>query len=627
MTTNDTARFSRDRVKTLSKSCGVYLMKDDQGEVIYIGKAKNLRARVRSYFSRSDTRANVEHLMKKVAAIDTLLTETERQALILESDLIKKYKPRYNIRLKDDKAHLLVRINMNHEWPKLDLVRKVEDDGARYIGPFAFSHELRSILDVIRRSLPLRTCSDRMIYNRVRPCLEYQIKRCAGPCCMQVDPDEYRGWIEQAIRMLEGKDREVVSDLKKQMEIASEQQNYELAAEIRDRVDVLKTISKDKPAIDMHEGSRDAFGLYIEGSQAEVSVLTVRQGRLYESHTFGFADVEIPQDELMASFLSQYYMRGGDVPEEVLLPIDLEDTLAREEMLSERRGAAVKLIVPKRGAKKRLLDLAESNAKENFNGRFGAENKNTDVLKELREELSLEELPRTIECVDVSHFQGGSTVGAVVMFKDGRPDKTRYRSFHLTQEGKPDDFASMREILTRHLSRSAEENTLSDLMVVDGGAGQLSQAVKVKEELGLLKPELIGLAKKRNMQLPYRLYISAHMEFKPRKPERVYLPGEKMPVVLKPTSEALHLLERIRDEAHRFAIGFHRKTRKRKVFKSDLDDIPGVGPKRRRDLLREFKNLETIRNTPPEEISERCGIPLSLATRVVETLRKKKREK
>jgi len=614
--------FSKEQLRTFPSQSGVYLMRNADSKVIYVGKAKNLRARIRSYFGKGDGRRKVYFLRQEIYHIETLVTESERQALVLESDLIKKYKPHYNARLKDDKAHLLVRIDLEQTWPRLELVRKVEDDSARYFGPFAFSHELYTLMDVIKRSIPLRTCSNRVFSNRVRPCLEHQIKRCSGPCCLDVDRQQYMEWVQQAVSILEGRNKEVIELLELKMQKASDLLLYEEAAEIRDRIGIIRNIHSEKSTYNFSMGAKDAFGLYRDGNQAELSVLMIRNGRLFEAKSFGFSELEAPDDELLSSLLTQFYDSDHKLPEEIILPFSLEDQQARRDLYSERAGRSVKISVPKRGTKFRVLTLAQSNAKQNFTTRFGTLEQGDNALKILQKELGLEQVPRTIECADISHFQGGATVGSVVHFKDGVPDKTRYRVFHLTQEGKPDDFASMAELLMRHLSRGAEENTLPDLIVIDGGRGQLSQALRVRTELSLSSPVMIGLAKKRVLPRISKSDERPQSTNVEHKPERIFVESYDIPVILAPNSKALHLLEQLRDEAHRFAITFHRKTRAKKIFRSDLEVIPGVGPKRRKALLKEFGSVSAIRAATAMEISERCSIPLKFAERILVLLTK-----
>lgn len=613
-----------ERLRALPVSPGVYLMKDNEGTVIYIGKAKSLRARVRSYFAGGDERASVEYLLQRVHSIDTLVCESERQAIVLEADLIKKYRPRYNIRLKDDRAYLLARIDMSAEWPKVELVRAQRDDGARYIGPFAFAYELRTLLDVVKRTVPLRTCSDSIFHNRVRPCLEFQIKRCSGPCCLPVSGEQYAAWVSQAIDILQGKNDEVIAALRQEMQHASDELRFEDAAAVRDRLAILEQVKSDRPRLTNIDVNHDAFGLYREGTRVEVSILMVRQGRLFDSKTFGFSDVEIPDDEVLSSVVGQFYEGRVDPPEEILLPFPLEDAEAREEILRDQRQGRVRLSVPKIGSKARLIELASSNARENFAARFADVDVHSLVLSALQAELGLEEAPRIIQCVDISHFQGGSTVASVVSFLDGKPDKSRYRHFNLaSQEGTPDDFASMREVVGRHLSRCAEENTLPDLLVIDGGPGQLAMALEARGELSLTRPVLVGLAKARTEKLPYYALIAGNDRRSNRSFERVYVEGEKIPLLLKPESEVTHLLERIRDEAHRFAITFHRRSRSKRSLRSSLEDIPGVGEKRRRDLLRTFGSVKAIAAAEPQQLVERCKVPLPIAERIVNVLRKR----
>ena len=613
----------KERLQNLARSPGVYLMKDGKGTVLYVGKAKNLKARVTTYFRGGDGRHRIKYLVKLVKTVDTIVTENERQALVLEADLIRKFKPRYNVRLKDDKAHYCVRIDKNAEWPKVELVRKVIDDGAIYLGPFVFGYELRTMLDVIKRTLPLRTCSDRVLKNRVRPCLEYQIKRCAGPCCLPVDREIYLEWVQRAIKIFQGRDKEVISELESEMERASEELRFEDAAEIRDRLVVLRRIREQAPAGDFSYSSQDAFALYREDEKVEIVILLVRRGRIVETKTFGFEETIEEDDELLGEVISQYYSGGAEIPDDILLPFELPDAEIRAEILADVRGQRVEFSVPKIGPKSRLVVLASQNARENFTARFGKEDRSGKLSRVVQKELNLEEAPRIIECADVSHFQGGSTVGSVVSFQDGKPEKSRYRRFILSQEGKPDDFASMREIMVRHLSRGAEENTLPDLLVIDGGPQQLNEAIKVKKELGLLQPEIISLAKKRNIRVPYRMMQRSKDSLPRKKPERVFFPGVEKPIVLRPESEVLMLLERLRDEAHRFAITFHRQRRTKKTFQTALEGIQGVGPKRQLQLLKSFGSVRGVARARPEELVERCGISRHLAVRILQTLQER----
>lgn len=602
------------RLKALPDKPGVYIMRGESGEILYIGKAKHLRNRVRSYFSGSDDRRSVPFLLEQAITIETLVTEDERQAIILEADLIRKHKPHYNIRLKDDRAHIVVRIDESADWPRIELVRKVKEDGARYIGPFTFSYELRTLLEVMQRVIPLRTCSDRVLHNRVRPCLEHQIKRCCAPCCLPVDRLYYSGLLEQATSILQGNVEAVVASLEFDMAHASEELRFEDAAECRDRIQILRKIQQERSENKYGVESYDVFGIYREGGNAELSILQVRDGRLFDSKTFGFSNVQILDRDLLSSALIQFYRGDTFTPQTVLLPVQLEEVKALEEVLSERGEKKVYIEFPQRGPKRSLLELATTNAKENFEARFSQLDKQERVMMALRDQFDLIDAPRLVECVDVSHFQGGQTVGVVTCFRDLKPDKSRYRSFHLSQD-QPDDFASMHELVRRHLSRQAEENTVADLLVIDGGKAQLEMALRARAELGLEQPQIVSLAKKRLETAQYRSVRSGK-----RKPERVYLEGVEVPVVLDPRSEVLQFLERLRDETHRSAVQFHRKTRSRRNFKSVLDDIPGIGPQRKELLLREFGSLERLKKASVEELIGRAKLPKPLAERVIRLL-------
>jgi excinuclease ABC subunit C len=602
----------KKKVDTFPKLPGVYLMRDAGGEVIYVGKAKNLRDRTRSYLTGQDERLQIEFLLQRIREIENIVTENEHQAFILERDLITKYKPRYNIRLKDDKAYLSIRIDENAEWPRLELVRKVENDGAQYFGPFSFSYELRTLLDIIKRVIPLRTCADTVFYNRQRPCLEYQIKRCSGPCCLPVDRAQYGDWIKQAKAILVGKTDAIMKDLQAQMDKASEELRFEDAAHYRDRLSVLQNLKSGQRIMSSMGEDRDAFALYREESLVALSILKVRAGRVADNQNFSFADVGVSDEEVLEGALSQYYEGAREIPDEVVLPFELANLSIIREAAENRAGRKVEFTVPLRGVKQRLLNLAGLNARQHFLSQFDAERRYTEISKSLAKSLGLKQMPRRIECVDISNFQGSDIVGALVSFFDGTPDKEHYRKYKISVQDKPDDFASIEEVVRRRLARGVEENDLPDLLIIDGGPGQLKRALIAREETKA-NIDIVALAKERTKSDVTATKIE-------KKPERIYLDPDSEPIVFEPTSEVTHLIQRIRDEAHRFVITFHRKTRSKRVFRSALDDITGVGPDRRARLLKYYGSVEVMKKAEPRELAKMGRMPLPLAEKILRVL-------
>ena len=599
-------------VSKFPKKPGVYIMKDVDERVIYIGKAKDLRARVRTYFSGGDGRYQIEFLMRRVRSVEIIVSESEQQAFLLERDLITKYKPRYNIRLKDDKAYLSIRIDENEEWPRLTLVRKIQQDGARYFGPYTFSYELRNLLEMVNRTLPLRTCSNTVFYNRQRPCLEYQIKRCAGPCCLEVNKEEYQSWVKQAMQILEGKTSIVEKDLEKLMEIASEDLRFEDAGLYRDRLELLRKFKHGAELISNKGENRDVFALYREEKLAALSVLTVRNGRVADSKSYSFSQVEIPDEDIIESAVEQFYVSDKEIPEEVVLPIEIDSKDFISQRLKELRGSKVEIVVPKRGIKLRLLGLAQVNAREHFVTTFDAEERYREVSEGLAKLLSLSQIPRRIECVDISNFQGSDIVGAHVVFFDGVPDKKNYRRYKMTNQDKPDDFGSIYEVVHRRLSKGIKLGDLPDLLVIDGGIGQLNAALRARDELEV-SLEIVGLAKMRSEKFE-------RAKKKEKKPERVFLEGDSNSIPLDPNLEITKLLQRIRDEVHRYVITFHRQSRSKRVMGSKLDGIPGLGPERKRRLLKQFGSIKNIACAEPEKVAKAGRMPKSLAERVLREL-------
>ena len=576
---------------------GVYLLRDHNGKVLYVGKAKSLRTRVRCYFrDGGDSRFQIRFLMRRVADFETLVTVSEKEALILENNLIKQYHPRYNIRLKDDKSYLSAKVT-HHEWPRITVTRRIVKDGGRYFGPFGSADGLRETIDVIRKVFPLRTCSDAVFRNRSRPCLEYQIKRCLAPCCLSVDRAEYERHLKTAMMLLEGKNLELLRMMRERMREHAGRLEFEEAAKVRDQVRAIeKTV--ERQTVLHHWGiDQDVFGLYREGGFIEAIVLMVRQGKLTSTQGWSFQDLEFPDEQVLGDLLTQFYAGARFIPDEIILPAALEDIQAREELLSERRGRKVEMLVPQRGEKLRLLEMAMENARQSFAARRENESTRERMLEDLRRRLHLRNAPKRIECYDISNLQGSMVVGSQVTFDDGEPQKQLYRRYRVRGVEGQDDFASLYDVLSRRLERAKREGDLPDLWVIDGGKGQLNVALEVLAAAGWRdRVDAIGLAKQHVLNEPRAPAVV-------KSEERVFLPNRKDPIVLPKNSSALFLLVRIRDEAHRFAITYNRELRRRARLRSALDDIPGVGPARRRALLRHFGSVRRIREASVDELA------------------------
>jgi excinuclease ABC subunit C len=592
---------------------GVYLLRDAHGKVIYVGKAKSLRSRVRSYFRGGDERSQVQFLVTRVATFETLVTRNEKEALILENNLIKQYKPRYNIRLKDDKSYVSVKIDEHHAWPRLIVTRKIVRDGSRYLGPFSSAWSVRETLDTIRKIFPLRNCSDTVFRNRARPCIEHQIKRCPGPCCLEVDREEYLRNVAQTVELLEGKNSQLVRELTARMENAAEHLRYEEAGRIRDQLRAIETTVQQQQAVAHWGRDQDVFGIYREGGFVELQVLFVRAGKLTGNQAYTFDDLEFSDDEILAAVLTQFYQGDRPIPDCILLPIALEDADVRAEYLSDRKGRRVELLSPQRGAKLRLLEMATSNARHSYAERRDQGAQRERMLAELQQRLHLRNAPKRIECFDISNIQGNLSVASMVTFDEGEPCPARYRRYRIRTVEGSDDFASMYEVLDRRYRRAKEENAFPDLLMVDGGKGQLNVALEVLRTLEIDGVDVVGLAK-------MRVERDARAPELVRSDERVFLPGRKNPVVLRRNSTALFLLQRVRDEAHRFAITYHRELRRRERLRSGLEDIEGIGPGRRRLLLRHFGSLKRLRSASVAEIAAVPGIPARLAGEIHDRL-------
>ncbi|HZH77808.1 MAG TPA: excinuclease ABC subunit UvrC [Archangium sp.] len=590
------------KLDSLPTEPGVYLMKDRRGDIIYVGKAVNLRNRVRSYFTRTgDTRAFVALLDQFLGDIETVLVHNEKEALLLENELIKKHKPRFNVLLKDDKQYISLRLDRTQTYPRLEVVRRYQKDGARYFGPYSSASAIRETLRIINRFFHLRTCTDHVLANRKRPCLLHQIGRCPAPCVYPVPEHEYRKSVDEVILFLEGKAGELVEGLRSRMKQAAGELKFEEAARIRDQLLAIERSLERQKVATTDFKDQDVFASHREGDRLLVYVLYVRQGRLNGGMAFPLGSQEFPDEELLPSFVNLYYDQGNFVPEEVLLPLDIEERQGLEALLTERKGDKVRVMVPKRGEKRDLVEMAQKNAEQAVLERRRTKDETEVVLRRLQERLHLRNLPRRMECFDISHFQGASIVASQVAATDGEIDKSRYRRYRIKSLEKQDDFASMHEVITRRLKRGQEEGDLPDLLVIDGGKGQLASALAAAKDLGVEGVDIISLAKSRDLEVHDRDEESA------RSPERVFIPHRKDPIVLRQNSAELYLLARLRDEAHRFAITFQQKSMRKGNFHSVLEDIPGVGDARKKMLLRHFGSLKRVREAGIEELAEVLG--------------------
>ena len=585
-----------EKLKLLPDSPGVYLMKDARGKIIYVGKAVVLKNRVRQYFQRNKGHTpKVRAMVEKIADFETIMTGSEVEALILECNLIKKHRPRYNISLKDDKSYPYVKVTLQEEFPRVFVTRRILKDGARYFGPYTNAMAVHESLKLLRRLFPLRSCRQ----MGERPCLEYHIERCIAPCTGNVDREEYDAMIRAVLLFLEGRTEDVERELSARMQAAAESYHFELAARLRDQLAAVRRVA-EKQNIVTGAGDQDAVGMARSDIGVCVQIFFIRAGKMLGREHFLLQGSEEESDEaLLTAFLQQYYHQAAFVPREVLLPMELEETALLSEWLSEKKGGKVQIFVPQRGSKRDIVNMAEGNAEKYLRDeaeRVKQANAQTlGAVEELGHYLGLRELPNRMECFDISHNQGSETVASMVVFEGGLPKKSDYRRFKIrSAEGKPDDFKSMREVTTRRYGKLTEEE-LPDLIVIDGGKGQLSSALEIIRGAGHLKVPVVGLAK----------------QF-----ELIFVEGSSDPVVLPRHSQALYLIQRIRDEAHRFAITYHRKLRGKRNLVSVLDHIDGIGPKRRKMLWSHFGNLNRIKAASVEELAAVEGMNLPAAEAV-----------
>jgi len=580
------ADAAQRKLDKLPASPGVYVFHGEDGKVLYVGKARSLRNRVRSYFQpgSSDVRAFVNRLERELIDIETFVTHTDKEAALLENQLIKSHQPKYNVKLRDDKEFLSLRLDAKKPWPRLEVVRRPKPDGSQYFGPYHSATAARQTLRLVNRYFQLRTCTDIEFRLRSRPCLQYQIKRCPGPCVLEVDQQEYRAQVVNVARFLDGRHGELVRDIDGRMKGASGELEYERAAVYRDQLRAVERAQEEQRVAGVQKSDQDVIGFHRQGDQVEIAVLSMRGGRLFSLRTLPLRKVAVPNDEMLGAFLRQHYAERTSLPDDILVPVSIEMSEALEELLSENRKRRVRIVEPKRGAKAKLLDLARENAEHAFAEKERAREDVEARLGELQKLLRLPVLPRRIECVDISHTGGEETVGVFVALQDGVPAKERYRSFRVKRVSGGDDYAAMYEVLMRRLRRAKNDEKgweLPDLLVVDGGKGQLGVAVRAREDVGVPGLEVASVAKPR--------VTAAGQE----EGDRVFLPGQKNPIPVRANS-ALSLLLLARDETHRASNTLRQKIGRKRRLRSELDGVPGVGPKTRGKLLRNLGSLREV---------------------------------
>jgi excinuclease ABC subunit C len=608
------------RLDALPNRPGVYLMKDTSGTIIYVGKAVNLRNRVRSYFNRSssDSRAFVQLLDRVLGDISTVVVNSEKEALLLENELIKKHRPRFNVQLRDDKNFLCIRLDTAQRYPRLETVRRPSRDHARYFGPYVSASSIRETLRVVNKFFQLRTCSDHALETRKRPCLLHQIGRCPAPCVLPIEPADYRKNVDAVVLFLEGRSGPLIDSLRGRMKQAATKLEFEEAARLRDQVIALERSLERQAIATTDEVDQDVFGLYREADRITIYALYIRGGRIKDGRAHHFAS-EFPDEELIASFVNQYYADENFVPAEVVVRFAPTESDALGELLTEHKGERVRVVVPQRGDKVELLKLAEKNAERSFGERERSRDEVELVLGRLKERLGLSKLPHRMECFDISHSQGTSIVASQVTSVDTEADPSQYRRYRLKTVTQNDDFASMHEILTRRFKRGLADGDLPDLVVIDGGKGQLASAAAAMKDVGVEGVDLVSLAKSRDLDV-----FDRDAESK-RSPERVFVLGRRDPIVLPQNSPELFALTRLRDEAHRFAITYQRKLSRKRGLTSELDSIPGVGAARRTALLTHFGSLKQVREASIDEIAQVEGVGPSVARKLHAYLHEPKR--
>ncbi|MGD9118949.1 MAG: excinuclease ABC subunit UvrC [Dehalococcoidia bacterium] len=604
-----TANLVSEQIRGLPTTPGVYLFKDAEGTIIYVGKAASLRHRVGSYFgSGQKLTPKIRRLVSQIADLEHFVTASEQEALILELNLIKQHHPRYNVSLKDDKTFPYLKIDHGEEWPRVHITRTLKANGGRYFGPFASAKSIKQTLKLLKGIFPFRSCTRQITGNDPRPCLEYDIGHCLAPCIGKTDRREYDEVIRQLILFMEGKQEKVVRQLEDSMNKAAERMDFERAARLRDQIQAVEAVVEGQRIAAKTKGEQDVIAFSAERDRAYVQVFFIRNGQLIGRESFVLQGTRYEEpSRIMSSFIQQFYAFAPHIPPFLLLQHPVEDKDTLQPWLSDRRGGTVKIQVPQRGSKKQLVDIVAQNAKQGLEQlkikQLAAPKVLAAALEEIKEALKLPKSPKRIEGYDISDIQGMAAVGSLVVFEKGKPKPAHYRRFKIKTIRGADDYAMLSEVLKRRFKR-AEAATGSwaikpDLVLIDGGKGQLNAAVATMREMGAGNIPAVGLAKEN---------------------EELFVVGRAKPVVLPPSSPGLQLLQRLRDEAHRFALGYHHRVHRKQTFASALDSVPGIGAKRKKALIRQFGSLKGIREASVEELANVSGITKSLAQKIKEAL-------
>ena len=597
------------KLTTVSSHPGVYLMRDEQGRVIYVGKAQNLKKRLSSYFSEHlEINIKTRTLIGKITDFETIVTASEKEALILEANLIKRHQPHYNVTFRDDKRYPCLRIDIENPFPRIAIVRKIKTDGALYFGPFTSASAVRQTLKVIHRTFKLRKCKTRDFRKRTRPCLNYQMDICLAPCCLDVDQGIYAEVVKEVTLFLRGRTPTLIQKIKKEMNSAAEKQEYERAAALRDKIASLEKTLEKQVAVTTDFMDRDVIAMAREPDGSVITVLNVRNGFLLGSRHFTFAETISPDDELIGAFMRAHYVQNRFIPKEILIPLFLEDNAIHEEWLSIKKGPKVKILWPRRGEKNRLLKLATQNAENHLQEAKTSAALSKNLLARIQKRLRLENFPQRIECFDNSNISGTNPVSSLVVFEAGKPQKSSYRRYKIRHVLIQDDYAYMAEVLKRRYGKGADSYPYPDLLMVDGGKGQLNIALAVLYDLALEDMfDVIGIAKKDAR--------------KGETADKIFKPNQSNPISFGKEKDLLLFLQRIRDEAHRFAVTFHRKQRTKTSMQSALDTISGIGKKRKEILLKHFKSIKKIRAATIAEMAVLPGMNRKAAEAVKAYLR------